>query len=265
MADIQVELLPKNAVAQATVGPAFIGFIISMSMLGISIAQIIFYYRSFPRDGRVKKSIVLLLGFAFSKTVEYYEPSAHLCQSFVALLVHGFFCLRIWRVSYKNVKLCAVIILPALAQLGTAIYLTAAYNGEITDLYKPGSANPWLASVPFAANIVSNGAIAGSLTYYFRSYRIGMPRTEPVMQQLIWLSTSTGILTCLLTALTWTLSLTDPGGASWLAILFVVGKVYVNSMMANLNSRRHFRTMVERTIDYSMHASAFDTTRLATE
>ncbi|KZP26026.1 hypothetical protein FIBSPDRAFT_363473 [Athelia psychrophila] len=89
MANIQIEWLPKNALAQATIGPAFIGFIISMylrelphchqfqshttllqSMLGISIVQIIFYYCSFPGDGRVKKSIVLLLGFAFSETIE---------------------------------------------------------------------------------------------------------------------------------------------------------------------------------------------------
>ncbi|KZP24052.1 hypothetical protein FIBSPDRAFT_951633 [Athelia psychrophila] len=47
--------------------------------------------------------------------------------------------------------------------------------------------------------------------------------------------------------------------------ILIVGKLYLNSMMANLNTRKHFRTVVERTIDYSMHASAFDPSRLATE
>ncbi|KZP24047.1 hypothetical protein FIBSPDRAFT_889259 [Athelia psychrophila] len=70
----------------------------------------------------------------------------------------------------------------------------------------------------------------------------------------------------LLTASAWALAQIDPYHSSnCLVPLFIVGKLYVNSMIANLNSRRHFRTVVERTIDYSMHASAFDTSRLATE
>lgn len=73
----------------------------------------------------------------------------------------------------------------------------------------------WLKfALSFIGNIVCDGVVAGSLTYYLRSYRTGMPRfiatcgqwrfpadfstliarTEPVVQQLILLSTSTGLL-----------------------------------------------------------------------
>ncbi|KZP28731.1 hypothetical protein FIBSPDRAFT_1039465, partial [Athelia psychrophila] len=214
------------AQAQATISPAFIGFIISLSLNGISIAQSVFYYRSFPRDGRVRKLIVLLLNIAeLAQTVvlsnmfwvllirsklptagdaAFLENSSSdpwqmkfsfVITAFITLLVQGFFCLRVWSVSRGNVALLAVISISSLAQLNAVIYVIA-HAGNMLDpeIFRPGSANILVISLAFVGNIVCDGTIAGSLTYYFRSYRTGMPRTEPVMQQLIWLSTSTGLL-----------------------------------------------------------------------
>ncbi|KZP26054.1 hypothetical protein FIBSPDRAFT_363943 [Athelia psychrophila] len=93
------------------------------------------------------------------------------------------------------------------------------------DIYQPDSSNHLLFSLAFVGNVVCDGTVAGSLTYYFRSYRVGMPRTDPVMQQLIWLSMSTGLLLCLLTVLVCALAQTGPDhSASCLAPLFIVGK-----------------------------------------
>ncbi|KZP24050.1 hypothetical protein FIBSPDRAFT_1042581, partial [Athelia psychrophila] len=137
--------------------------------------------------------------------------------AFITLLVQGFFCLRVWRVSLGNVALVTVISISSLTQVTPIIYLVAAGTGDIVDPenFQPGSTNYWLClalkfSLTFLGNIICDGTIAGSLTYYFRSYRTGMPRTEPVMQQLILLSTSTGLLLCLLTASAWVLSQIDP-------------------------------------------------------
>ncbi|KZP12940.1 hypothetical protein FIBSPDRAFT_961001 [Athelia psychrophila] len=258
----------------------------------------IFYYRSFPRDGRVKKLIVLLLNIAeLAQTLALSNmfwdvlicnklPKAgggasldkslmdpwQMKLSFViiaviSLFVQGFFCLRVWRVSLGNVALFAVISISSLAQFIAMIYLTDT-DDMIRDSenFQPGPTNNWLFSLGMLGNIICDGTVAGSLTYYFRSYRTGMPRTEPVMQQLILLSTSTGLLLCLLTASAWALAQINPHHSSnCLVPILIVGNLYVNSMMANLNSRRHFRAVVERTIDYSMHASAFDASRLAME
>ncbi|KZP12956.1 hypothetical protein FIBSPDRAFT_1049763 [Athelia psychrophila] len=113
----------------------------------------------------------------------------------ITLLVQGFFCLRVWRISLGNVALFAVISIGSLVQLTTMIYL-ATDPGDIIDPenVQPGTTNQWLFSLGLLGNIMCDGTVAGSLIYYFRSYRTGMPRTEPVMQQLIWLSTSTGLL-----------------------------------------------------------------------
>ncbi|KZP12954.1 hypothetical protein FIBSPDRAFT_961017 [Athelia psychrophila] len=298
MGDTQAESLPLNTLSQAALRPAFIGFTISLSLNGLSIAQSIFYYRSFPRDGRVKKLIVLLLNIAElaqtlvlsgmfwdalirnkllraggdasldkSPTDPWPMKLSFVIIAVITLFVQGFFCLRVWRVSLGNVALFAVISISSLTQFITMIYLVAETD-EMMDRenFPPGSTNNRLVCLAFLGNIMCDGTVAGSLTYYFRSYRTGMPRTEPVMQQLILLSTSTGLLLCLLTALTWALAQINPHhNSNCLVPLLIVGKLYVNSMMANLNSRRHLRAVVERTIDYSMHASAFDASRLAME
>ncbi|KZP24040.1 hypothetical protein FIBSPDRAFT_442705 [Athelia psychrophila] len=294
MGDTQA--VPVNTVAQAASRPAFIGFIISLSLNGISIAQSVFYYRSFPRDGKVKKLIVLLLNIAElaqtlilsnmfwdvlicnklpkaggdvsldkSLTDPWQMKFFFAITAVITLFVQGFFCLRVWRVSLGNVALFAVISISSLAQFAAMIHLVTD-TGDMLDPenFQPGSTNNWLASLAFLGNIMCDGTVAGSLTYYFKSYRTGMPRTEPVMQQLILLSTSTGLLLCLLTASAWALAQINPHRSSnCLVPILIVGKLYVNSMMANLNSRRHFRTVVERTIEYSIHASAFDASRLA--
>ncbi|KZP30248.1 hypothetical protein FIBSPDRAFT_1038268 [Athelia psychrophila] len=208
MGDTQAESLPLNTLTQATIGPAFIGFIISLSLNGISIAQSVFYYRSFPRDGRVTKLIVLLLNIAElaqtsvlsnmfwdmlicsrlpragadaspkkSPTNPWQVKASFMVTAFIALLVQGFFCLRVWRVSLGKVVLIAAISVTALLQLAAMIYLVT-HADKILDpqLNKPGSVNNYLFSLAFVGNIVCDGIVAGSLTYYFRSYRLGMPR-----------------------------------------------------------------------------------------
>ncbi|KZP26066.1 hypothetical protein FIBSPDRAFT_1041120 [Athelia psychrophila] len=299
MSDTQAELAPLNVLKQVTLqGPAFIGFIVGLSLDGIRIAQTIFYYRSFPRDGKVKKLMVLLLKFVLKEPSEYplrvlmdgelsiadlvqtivllnifWEillgmrlPGAHgdtspgkspkilweieLCHSgsfaisaLITLVVQG-----VWRVSRGNVALLAAISIPSLMQ-GMGVVYVGTNCDEV--IGRQVNLNAYIVSLPSLANFVCDGTIAGSLTYYFRSYRVGMPRFVAT--------------TRLLTGLSWVLFMIDPASSRCSAPLFIVNKLYVNSMMANLNSRRHFRAVVERTIDYSMHASAFDTARVATE
>lgn len=55
---------PVTNVIEKTIGPGFIGFTITLSLWGISIAQTVFYYWSFPRDARANKLTVAFLTLA---------------------------------------------------------------------------------------------------------------------------------------------------------------------------------------------------------
>ncbi|KZP09365.1 hypothetical protein FIBSPDRAFT_1051890 [Athelia psychrophila] len=159
--------------AQAALRPAFIGFIISLSLNGISIAQSIFYYRSFPRDGRVKKLIVLLLNIAElaqtlvlsnmfwdalirnklpraggdasldkSPTDPWQMKFFFAITTVITLLVQGFFCLRVWRVSLGNVALFAVISISSLTQFVAMIHLVTDTDDMMDpENFQPGSTN----------------------------------------------------------------------------------------------------------------------------
>ncbi|KZP28494.1 hypothetical protein FIBSPDRAFT_259546 [Athelia psychrophila] len=121
-----------------------------------------------------------------------------------------------------------------------------------------------LARMALISGIACDGTIAASLTYYLSSYRTGTPRTEPVIQQLIWLSVNTGAVLCLMTVCSWVLFETKQAPPSCMAMHFVLTKLYINSMIATLNTRRHFRTVLDRSIVSSSHGFSIFS-KIATE
>ncbi|KAF7982724.1 hypothetical protein HWV62_26586 [Athelia sp. TMB] len=107
-------------------------------------------------------------------------------------------------------------------------------------------------------------------------------RTEPVLRQLIWLSVNSGLLLwCvfpamrgreanvssarrLFTALSFYMYERDTADpASILAPTFILSQLYMNSLMAALNTRKHFRALIDRTVTDSIYVS--ETSQLAVE
>ncbi|KZP28489.1 hypothetical protein FIBSPDRAFT_947721 [Athelia psychrophila] len=172
----------------------------------------------------------------------------------VILTVQCFFCLRVSRVSCGNKPLLVIIALSALIQFGVAASILCPRDGLRNHVQEPlASANNVLPRLGLISGIVCDGAIAASLTYYLSSYRTGTLRTEPVIQQLIWLSVNTGAVLCLVTVCSWVLFETKQAPPSCMALHLVLTKLYVNSMIATLNTRRHFRTVLGRSIVPSSH------------
>ncbi|KZP28483.1 hypothetical protein FIBSPDRAFT_1039600 [Athelia psychrophila] len=309
-------------------GPMFIGFIVCSSLYGVSLAQTIFYYRSFPRDRKAMKLLVsaadfihiilisdvfwqalvysrlrsadasvsaeqselpwlvtmsmvlqatrreLANAYIFPEFVSYdsYQKyggdlSVQLFQVLVILMVQCFFCLRVWRVSCGNKPLVAIIALSALIQFGATISILCAHAGFRNLVHEPlATAINMLARMAVISGIVCDGAIAASLTYYLSSYRTGALRTEPVIQQLVWLSVNTGAVLCLMTVCNWVLfeRKTKHAPSSCMAVHFVLTKLYINSLVATLNTRRHFRTVLDRSIVSSSHGFSIFS-KIATE
>jgi len=119
-----------------------------------------------------------------------------------------------------------------------------------SDFFEP-SDNP-CARLSLASSIICDGTISASLVYYFRRYRVGMSRTEPILQQLVMLSVNMGMLMGVVAIMTLILFEADRGVFLCLAPHFVSSKLYVNSLIATLNSRRHFRQMADRSIVFTL-------------
>ncbi|KZP12886.1 hypothetical protein FIBSPDRAFT_1049803 [Athelia psychrophila] len=271
---------------EASIGHVFIGFAISLSLFGVSIAQTAFYSYHFRRDGMFKKSSVVVLSMVdFLQTVvladmfwemlvDHSLPSAGssvsneppwqiavfiLTSLFMNCFVQGFFCQRVWRVSGGNVRLLSIIIISSLMSLlvgvvGAALCAIPPFRINLAPFVH----------AHFLTLILADGTISGSLIYHFNSSRLGMPRSEPVMRQLIWLSMNTGLILCFFTTVNYYMAI-NYSSASYLAPTFILSKLYLNSMMAALNTRRHFRAVFSRTVTDDINFTAALASRVATD
>jgi len=78
------------------------------------------------------------------------------------------------------------------------------------------------------------------LCYYLRSKRIQIPSTHVMLDTLMVYAVSRGVLTAVAQILFLTTNVCLPGGTYWLPFHQVVGKLYVNSVLATLNVRSTF-------------------------
>jgi len=232
----------------AVVGPAFIGFIMGLSLYGTTLAQAVFYFISFPNDSKVVKKSVhsrflqkpALAGLPWQLTASF------VVVVFVSVIVQGFFCLRVWKISGRNWFIVTFIALASAIQFSTGIVVCIGEFGH------PTTSSTLFARLDLISALVCDAAISASLVYFFYSYRIGQPRTEPVLQQLIVLSVNMGVLLCLVTGAILILFETRRGSATSLAPQFISNKLYINALIGTLNSRRHLRELVDRSIAYSL-------------
>ncbi|KIM83193.1 hypothetical protein PILCRDRAFT_819417 [Piloderma croceum F 1598] len=254
--------------------PGFIGYTISLSLYGMMLAQSIIYLRSFPDDNRILKYLVIslcamdtlhvwLVGDMFWNVLIYGRLPDHpgssnmpwqllasfIIESFVTAVVQCFFCVRVWRVS-KNLTLSSIIGIASAMQFGTGNAFTIKNmdkGGTAATLYKN-----ILPRLQMISSMVCDIVISASLVYYFRCLRVGMARTQPVLQQLMIFSVNVGVLLSIVTGVSMVLFEVKPGTYFSLAPQFILSKLYLNSFTATLNARKHFREVVDRSIDYSI-------------
>lgn len=259
-------------IVQVEMGSPFIGFTVSLSLYGAALAQAIFYFRSFPDDCAPMKILVTFISFLdifhvcllsqmFWNTLVYGRlvlPSvpqqmpwqlvaATIVTNFIIGTVHCFFCLRVWRVS-KNKSVTAMIGILTVMQFGVAMSFGVQQKPT-------GSRDPntnLSAQIQLISSMVCDIVISASLVYYFHSFRLGMKRTEVILQELIILSVNMGVMLCLVMTVTIILFEVDAGISEPLAAHMVLSKIYVNSLIATLNSRRRFRAIANRTIAFSL-------------
>ncbi|KAF7980174.1 hypothetical protein HWV62_39649 [Athelia sp. TMB] len=166
---------------QKSIGPLFIGFIICLSLGGVGQAQILFYYYHFPRDGRIKKLMVIFLG------------AVDIIQT-VVLLNLFWEILLLLSASLETMLVGTIELTSEAKATSSLVSFTAGAIGSASGHSPVKVASSTLAYSQAALLLVADGTISGSLIYYFNSSRIGLPRTEPVMRQLMWLSLNTGLL-----------------------------------------------------------------------
>ncbi|KAJ7873348.1 hypothetical protein B0H14DRAFT_3131337 [Mycena olivaceomarginata] len=148
----------------------------------------------------------------------------------------SFYAHTIWKVS-KNIITTVFVSVLAVATFGLGIYTTV-------HLFQ----NPGLNSISSRSFLIVSGLVQGlaalndivitaSLSYYLHIKRSGLPSSEKLIDTLIVYAVSRGVLTAVAQIMFLVLNVAMPHHQYWLPFHLVVGKLYINSVLASLNVR----------------------------
>jgi len=121
----------------------------------------------------------------------------------------------------------------------------------------------WLVGLFGGLRAFTDIAIAGAMcNFLYYQYRSNLTHRSILLVRVpLSHALTTGLLTSVFATLYVTVYLAMPLNMVYIAVYFVHGKIYVNSMLAALNSRKCLRALAEEDIELrSVHFSIFQDT-----
>ncbi|PBL01660.1 hypothetical protein ARMGADRAFT_224092 [Armillaria gallica] len=263
-----------------TFGAMLIGALVTMVTYGISTLQAYFYLMTYPQDSTGTKSFVgliwgldtvhvvfmchtmhhyLIAGFgdpAYLVEITWSLTSSIMINVIVSFLVQCFFALRIHGLCPKpyNWWMTSVIGLTVFTHLCFGletvgqIFVRKEFS-MINDVF-------YVAVLPFSITaILSDLLIALGLCFLLQRSRTNFANTNHIITTLVGYAITRCLLTSIMTVVEVVL-ITQPQTPFYsFAVDFVIGKLWSNSLLASLNSRRSLRDTFNRKNSGSMSAS----------
>ncbi|KAJ3003519.1 hypothetical protein NUW54_g4822 [Trametes sanguinea] len=96
----------------------------------------------------------------------------------------------------------------------------------------------WMVWVLLANAIMTDVAITGLLIFFLRRSRTGFKRTDSILDILMVYTINTGLSTSIITVPAMICAIIMPDNLIWSGIYVIATKMYTNSLLAVLNSRR---------------------------
>jgi len=157
----------------------------------------------------------------------------------VTITAQCFYAWQIWTIS-MNFLVTGVILLLAAAALGLGLYITV-HLFRFPEVASVGTASFQAISGPVQGTAAAcDIVITLALIYYLHSRRrrSGIRTTEQMIDTLILYAVCRGILTAITQIMFLALNVGIPDKTYWQPFHQVVGKLYVNSILASLNVRQ---------------------------
>ncbi|KAH6893971.1 hypothetical protein BKA70DRAFT_796114 [Coprinopsis sp. MPI-PUGE-AT-0042] len=243
-------------------GAGLIGAFVNAMLFGLTTLQAYLFYLYYPKDTRGNKILVGLiwvldsvhtalvcLCIYFYLVSNYNNPeqlrhghwslfTSILFNVIVACLVQGYFTYRIFQLSSVRARwwLTSSIGLMVFAHFvfGVETVVFAFIKKDFHRLHEFSL----IAATPFAVTaVLSDIMIAASLCVLLSGSRTGFKGTNHLVTVLIIYAINRCILTSVVAVVEIVVFSLFPNAHWYLAIDFVIGKLYANSFLASLNSR----------------------------
>ncbi|CAL1712761.1 unnamed protein product [Somion occarium] len=232
------------------------------TLFGVTLLQTYEYYKRYPKDSFLIKFMVAGLTILdtlhlvlCSRTIYWYLISNFNnpdnldkttwsmalqtdCNGIIGVIVEGFFARRVYIMS-KNWYITTIIVVLAVLHFALGVVFTA--QSFILGQFSKFSSLTWITCTGLGAAALSDIVIALSMCYYLQKKRTGVDRTDDLVTTLMLYSINTGLLTSIIATTAVIAFAIMPTNFVWLCFFWILGKCYVNSILASLNSRERLR------------------------
>ncbi|KAI0353723.1 hypothetical protein OH77DRAFT_1522281 [Trametes cingulata] len=253
-------LFPALPSLDNTVGAVLIGTFVSLTLYGLILHQAYRYFRMYHEDTILIRAFVISVLIVetihtvfcthivyYYLVTNYFKPqtlmnvvwsmSAQPVLSSIGISISQcFFAYRVYMISPKFRLLVAVAVLCEVISLGFTS--TATYEGARNVTYVGFLAYAWLDSAALGCSVVSDILTTSVLISTLRKSRTGIKRTDHMIDSLILYTVNTGLLTSITNILALVLAVAMPDNIIYVGVAIIITKVYANSLLAVLNTRR---------------------------
>jgi len=241
-------------------GAVMVGWGVSSLIFGMLCIQVWTYYQRYPNDSTSYKLLVLLIWVLeavhqafighiawfyiidnFGSLLVLLEPPVWtlsvqtLLGAFVSLVVKICFGMRVWKFSRGNFVVTGLIMGMSLAQFATAVVFTIRTFGlNMAQADQISTLGTTALSIGAATDLFT----AASLSYFLHKMRTGYKKSDTLINRLILYSVNTGLVTSVFSAAVLVSYNLMPANLVFIAFYFILCKLYANSCLATLNTRR---------------------------
>ncbi|KAJ6535563.1 hypothetical protein B0H19DRAFT_1271305 [Mycena capillaripes] len=252
-----------------TLGPILFGGAVALVLSGVVAVQCIIFFKLYPDETRLKTALVAAVwmldvthsSFILISLIDYFVVHFNdttylllipwslaltmLLTAIQTCVVHLFYAEKIYRSSEKNWLLTGPIVCLASMRLLAAIIATIEmlHLGRWTAFSDPYPRLLFTTGLSLSA--AADMIITACLCYYLRKIRklTSSSVMKGVFDMLTLYTLENGLITCLTTIGALTFWILLPTSSISLSLHFIIGKLYPNSLLVLLNTRKGLREM----------------------
>jgi len=250
-----------GATVENTYGALLLGAFLACCLSGIVTVQTFLYMKLYPNDATRTKSIVgavwlldtmhtcLVMASIWNYLIPHFGdvPRVDFIPWTVAasiavtatltIIVHCFLARRIHRLTKNDWRITAPILILAVLRLCSAC-VTTAEMVRLKSFIEFAKQFRWVFTLGLGLSSTADILITITLCYKLRTSRTGSLSMDDIIDTLVLYAFENGSLTCAGTVLSMICWLTMPYNRLFLALHFMIAKLYANSLLATLNTRR---------------------------
>jgi hypothetical protein len=252
-----------------TLGALLIGGSVALVLSGIVTVQCIIFFKLYPNEIPLRIAMVVAVWFLdllhsafivtslFTYFINFFGEREQIDRipwsialSVVVtagqtMIFHWYFAHKIYKSSGKNWWITAPIVILAFLRLFAASVSTT----EMIRLHRYSAFNEtypgWVFTTGLSLSASVDILITGCLCFFLQKMRQRTASTPmaKVVDTLTLYTLENGFLTCLTTTASLICWVTMPNNLIFLGLHFVIGKLYANSLLISLNTRKELREM----------------------